>query len=117
MTFLVIVHICICIFLICVILLQAGKADGGVGFGSSSQSIFGSKGAGNFLTKTTSVFAIIFLGTSFYLTRSRLKEYEGSVIKGDVPEAQSGKVPEKKEAAVEPKKEVPEKPEKPEKPK
>lgn len=63
-----------------VILLQPGKSDGGIGFGSSSQSIFGSKGAGNFLTKTTSVCAILFLLTSFILTRLRMQEYSTSVI-------------------------------------
>ncbi|MCX6103438.1 MAG: preprotein translocase subunit SecG [Proteobacteria bacterium] len=81
MTLLVILHIVICIFLVCVILLQPGKADGGVAFGgSSSQSIFGSKGAGNFLTKTTSVCAILFLFTSFVLTRSRSMNSTKSVI-------------------------------------
>ena len=81
MTLLIIIHIVVCVFLVCVILLQPGKADGGgIGFGSSSQSIFGSKGAGNFLTKTTSVMAIMYLLTSFVLTRSRIKEYTSSVI-------------------------------------
>lgn len=75
------IHIFVCAFLVFVILLQPGKADGGITFGgSSSQSIFGSKGAGNFLTKTTSVCAILFLITSFFLTRERSKEYTGSVI-------------------------------------
>ncbi len=83
MTLLIVLHITVCIFLVCVILLQPGKADGGgIGFGSSSQSIFGSKGAGNFLTKTTSVVAIMYLLTSFVLTRSRIKEYTSSVISG-----------------------------------
>ena len=84
MTFLIIVHVLICVFLVCVILLQPGKSDGGgIGFGSSSQSVFGSRGAGNFLTKTTSACAIIFLVTSFFLTRSRIKEFSGSVIKAE----------------------------------
>lgn len=81
MTFLIIVHVIICSFLVFVILLQPGKGDAGIGFGSSSQSIFGSKGAGNFLTKTTSVCAILFLFTSFLLTRSRIKEFSGIDIK------------------------------------
>lgn len=80
MTFLIVLHILICLFMVFVILLQPGKSDGGIGFGSSSQSIFGSKGAGNFLTKTTSVCAILFLVTSFILTRSRMQEYSTSVI-------------------------------------
>jgi preprotein translocase subunit SecG len=80
-TLLIILHVVICAFLVFVILLQPGKADGGVAFGgSSSQSIFGSKGAGNFLTKTTSVCAILFLVTSFVLTRSRSLNVTKSVI-------------------------------------
>lgn len=81
---LTVLHICICLFLIFVILLQPGKADGGAVFGgSSSQTIFGSKGAGNFLTKTTSVCAILFLLTSFLLTRSKLLENTRSVISAE----------------------------------
>ncbi len=90
MTLLIVLHVTVCIFLVCVILLQPGKSDGGIGFGSSSQSIFGSKGAGNFLTKTTSFVAIGFLLTSFVLTRSRIKEYTSSVIKAN---AAGAKVP------------------------
>jgi preprotein translocase subunit SecG len=80
LTLFIFFHVFICIFLIGVILLQPGKSDAGVTFGSSSQSIFGSKGAGNFLTRTTSVIAILFLLTSFILTRSRIRESTGSVI-------------------------------------
>lgn len=85
MTLFVILHVVICLFLVGVILLQPGKSDGGIGFGSSSQSIFGSRGAGNFLTKTTSVCAVLFLLTSFVLTRSRIQETQMSVL-NRVPE-------------------------------
>ena len=83
MTLFIILHCAICIFLVGVILLQPGKADAGIGFGSSSQSIFGSKGAGNFLTKTTTVAAVLYLLTSFFLTRSRIQQYSSSVIKNE----------------------------------
>jgi len=79
-TAILVLHIFICFFLVGVILLQPGKGDAGVTFGSSSQSIFGSKGASNFLTKTTTACAIIFLATSLWLTRSRMKEFTSSVI-------------------------------------
>ncbi|NBV50352.1 preprotein translocase subunit SecG [bacterium] len=88
MTALIAVHFVICLFLVLVILLQPGKSDGGVGFGAasgSSQSIFGSRGAGNFLTKTTTVAACLFLVTSFFLTRGRMKEFSSSVIKEEAP--------------------------------
>ncbi len=90
MTFLIVLHVLVCVFLVIVILLQPGKGDAGIGFGSSSQSIFGSKGAGNFLTKTTSVCAVLFLGLSFFLTRSRIQDASQSVIKdSEVPAAES----------------------------
>lgn len=81
MTFLIIVHVITCFALVGIILLQPGKSDMGIGFGSSSQSIFGSKGASNFLTKTTSICVVVFLVTSFTLTKLRVSEAERSVIK------------------------------------
>jgi preprotein translocase subunit SecG len=84
-TFFIILHALVCLFLVIVILLQPGKGDAGVGFGSSSQSIFGSKGAGNFLTKLTSICAAAYLILSFALTRSRIHESSSSVINDSVP--------------------------------
>jgi preprotein translocase subunit SecG len=68
-TFLTILHIFVCIFLIITVLLQAGKGGGmGIAFGGGgSQTVFGSSGAGNFLTKMTSVTAFVFLVTSLGL--------------------------------------------------
>jgi preprotein translocase subunit SecG len=69
-TFLTGLHILVCIFLIIVVLLQAGKGGGmGIAFGGGggSQTVFGSSGAGNFLTRLTSVTAFIFLVTSLGL--------------------------------------------------
>jgi preprotein translocase subunit SecG len=69
-TFLTVLHLAVCIFLIIVVLLQAGKGGGmGIAFGGGggSQTVFGSSGAGNFLTKLTSVTAFIFLVTSLGL--------------------------------------------------
>jgi preprotein translocase subunit SecG len=68
-TFLMALHVVVCIFLIIVVLLQAGKGGGmGIAFGGGgSQTVFGSSGAGNFLTKLTSATAFIFLVTSLGL--------------------------------------------------
>jgi preprotein translocase subunit SecG len=68
-TFLTILHIFVCIFLIITVLLQAGKGGGmGIAFGGGgSQTVFGSSGAGNFLTRMTSVTAFVFLVTSLGL--------------------------------------------------
>ncbi len=65
-----VIHILSCFFLIVVVLLQTGKgADMGAVFGGGSQTLFGSGGAGNFLTKLTTATAITFMVTSLILTR------------------------------------------------
>jgi preprotein translocase subunit SecG len=64
-----VVHVLACLFLIVVVLLQTGKgADMGAVFGGGSQTLFGSSGAGNFLTKLTTGTAIAFMITSLILT-------------------------------------------------
>jgi preprotein translocase subunit SecG len=64
-----VIHIVICLFLIVVVLLQTGKgADMGAVFGGGSQTLFGSGGAGNFLTRLTTGTAIAFMVTSLILT-------------------------------------------------
>jgi preprotein translocase subunit SecG len=63
------IHVLACLFLIVVVLLQTGKgADMGAVFGGGSQTLFGSSGAGNFLTKLTTATAIAFMLTSLILT-------------------------------------------------
>ncbi|HEX4991178.1 MAG TPA: preprotein translocase subunit SecG [Candidatus Binatia bacterium] len=62
-----IIHVIVSIGLILVVLLQTGKADMGAVFGGSSSTIFGSSGAGNFLTKLTTGMAIVFMMTSLTL--------------------------------------------------
>ena len=68
-TVITIVHVLACVFLVLVVLLQTGKgADMGAVFGGSSSTIFGSSGAGNFLTRLTTVMAAVFMLTSLTLT-------------------------------------------------
>jgi preprotein translocase subunit SecG len=63
-----IIHVIVSMGLILVVLLQQGKgAEVGAVFGGSSQTIFGSSGAGNFLTKMTTGMAIVFMITSLTL--------------------------------------------------
>jgi len=74
-----IVHVIMCIILICVVLLQTGKgADMGAAFGGSSQTVFGSGGPGTFLNKMTTVIAIIFMLTSLWL--SYFASHKGSSV-------------------------------------
>jgi preprotein translocase subunit SecG len=67
--FLIVVHVFVCAFLVLVVLLQAGKGGGvGIAFGGGgSQTVFGSSGAGNFLTKMTAICATIFFLNSLAL--------------------------------------------------
>ncbi len=64
-------HILVCVCLIAIVLLQQGKgADMGVVLGGGgSNTVFGARGAGNFLTKLTTGAAILFMVTSLTLSR------------------------------------------------
>lgn len=98
-TLVTVVHVFVCIFLILVILLQAGK-DGGMGSalgGGGSGSVFGGRGAGSFLGKVTAACAGLFFVTS--LTLSFAASYQPSVTAGVEAPAPAAKKP----AAVEPK--------------
>ncbi len=67
--FLIIIHVAVSIALIMIVLLQTGKgADMGAAFGGgASQTLFGSTGAGTFLSKATTVVAVVFMLTSLSL--------------------------------------------------
>jgi len=61
-TALLIVLVCVALGLIGLVLIQQGKgADAGASFGGgASQTVFGSEGSGNFLTKSSWLLAAIF---------------------------------------------------------
>jgi len=69
-TFLLTLHIIVCIALIVIVLLQAGKgADAGASFGGgASQTVFGASGGRSFMSKLTTSAAFIFMLTSLSLT-------------------------------------------------
>lgn len=67
-TLVIILHVFVCFLMIGAILLQSGKgAEIGAAFGGSSQTVFGSRGPANFLSKFTVVVAAVFMLTSFSL--------------------------------------------------
>ena len=67
-SFLIVLHLFICFLMVAVILLQSGKgAEIGASFGGSSQTIFGSRGPGTFLSKITVGAAVLFMLTSLSL--------------------------------------------------
>jgi preprotein translocase subunit SecG len=69
MLLIIILHVFVCIALIMIVLLQTGKgADMGAAFGGgASQTLFGSTGASTFLSKATTIAAIVFMLTSLGL--------------------------------------------------
>ena len=79
----VLLHVLACIGLIMIVLLQRGKgADLGAAFGGSSQTVFGSQGAGGFLTKVTTVVAVLFMFTSLGLAYLSSDRVQGTVMGG-----------------------------------
>ena len=84
-TVLIVVHLFLAIGLVGLVLIQHGKgADMGAAFGSgASASVFGSAGAGNFLSRTTGILAALFFITSLALAYYAMQVGEReSVIDG-----------------------------------
>ena len=66
---LITLHVIVSFIMVGVILLQAGRgAEIGASFGGSSQTVFGSRGPGTFLSKLTVAAAVIFMVTSLSLS-------------------------------------------------
>lgn len=77
-------HIIVAIAIIGLVLIQQGKgAEAGASFGGgASQTVFGSAGSGNFLTRSTSVLAVVFFATSFALAYVAKQKADGLVDAG-----------------------------------
>ncbi len=69
-TLAVVVHVLLAASIIGLVLLQRGKgADAGAGFGAgASGTVFGSRGSGSFLSRTTAIMATLFFVTSLGLS-------------------------------------------------
>lgn len=80
-TLVVILHVFVCIVLIAVILLQAGRGQGlsWGSFGGSPQSIFGTKTA-SFFTRLTTICAILFLVTVIALNIIEIRRSRSLVM-------------------------------------
>ena len=52
-------HVIVCVTLVILVLLQAGKEGMGVIFGGGNASVFGSSGAGGLLAKMTAFMAVL----------------------------------------------------------
>jgi preprotein translocase subunit SecG len=69
-TFVLLIHILVCLFLIVVVLLQSGKAAdlAGAFGGMGSQTAFGPRGSATLLSKATTISAVLFMLTSLSLS-------------------------------------------------
>jgi preprotein translocase subunit SecG len=81
---LTIIHVIVCLLLILIVLLQSGKsADlAGAFGGAGSQTAFGARGTATFLSKLTTVAAVIFMITSIALSIYRSKGSGSSIMEG-----------------------------------
>ena len=73
-------HVIVCVTLVILVLLQAGKEGMGVIFGNAS--VFGSSGAGGLLAKMTAFMAVLFIVTSLsynYVSSSH-KAQESTIL-------------------------------------
>ncbi len=87
--FLTVLHVLACLFLIVVVLLQRGKgAEMGAMFGGGAGStVFGSRGAGNFLTRMTTAAAVVFMLTSLTLAYVAQDRAGDTLFEGEAPAA------------------------------
>jgi len=91
MAVITIIHVLVCFALILIVLLQAGKgAEMGAAFGGASQTIFGSSGAMGFLSKLTTIVAVVFMITSLILTFSSAKRASSVMSERPTQSAPSG---------------------------
>jgi preprotein translocase subunit SecG len=91
---LIVLHVVACVGLIMIVLLQRGKgAELGAAFGGSSQTVFGSQGAGGFLTRMTTVAAVLFMFTSLGLAYVSSNRVQATVMEGEKEERRQAEAP------------------------
>lgn len=88
-TFLIVLHVFICVLLVVTVLLQFGKGAemGAIMGGGASQAVFSSSAKGNFMTKTTTVLAIAFMVNSIALSIIKSKTANRSLFDNEAPVA------------------------------
>ena len=108
-TILIIINVFAAIAMIALTLMQSSKGDMGSAFGGGgSQSMFGSRGSSNFLSKSTAIMCTVFFITSIALAYTYAQRGGNSIVEESVieqsNEIQSIEVP---SAEVTPNVEVP----------
>ncbi len=94
-TFLLVIHVLLSLAIIGLVLLQRGKgaeAGAALGGGGASGSVFGARGAANFLSRTTAILATTFFVTSLALAYLSANQQSATVSTGSVLE-QASEVP------------------------
>lgn len=88
-TFLIVLHVIICVLLVCTVLLQFGKGAemGAIMGGGASQAVFSSSAKGNFMTRLTTILAIGFMVNSIVLTTVKSREAKRSLFDNEAPVA------------------------------
>ena len=92
----IVIHVLAAIAITGLVLIQRGKgADIGASFGGgASQTMFGSLGSGNVLTRSTTVLTVVFFATSLGLAvvasdRADRAVQDNSLISGDIQQINS----------------------------
>jgi preprotein translocase subunit SecG len=85
--FLLSLHLVVCLCLVAVILVQSGKGGGlaGGAFGGATQTVFGGRGATDFVTRATVLLGVLFFVTSLSLALLTTRGTSG--VKSVVSEA------------------------------
>ena len=89
-TILIIVNVFAAVAMIALTLMQSSKSDMGSAFGGGgSQSMFGSRGSSNFLSKSTALMCAVFFVSSLALAYTYAKRGESSIVDSPVIEETS----------------------------
>ena len=93
-TILIIVNGFAAVAMIALTLMQSSKGDMGSAFGGGgSQSMFGSRGSSNFLSKSTAIMCTVFFLSSLALAYTYAQRVETSIVDTSVVEESSNEVP------------------------
>ena len=90
--FFLITNVIIAILLVIVILLQRSEG-GALGLGVSQDSFISSRSAGNFLTRTTSILAALFIITSISLTVISKEKFSSTSVLEKIEEEKDSSEP------------------------
>ena len=94
-TLAVVFHVLLAASIIALVLIQRGKgADAGAGFGAgASGTVFGARGSGSFLSRTTAILATLFFVTSLGLSYLFAQQPESTSVVDRVQPAPTDPAP------------------------